>query len=187
MWVVRDADTTIYLFGTFHALDGKRDWFNDEVRQAFDASQDVVLEIITPDDPTALRATMMQRAMDTSGRTLTSKLSPEGRVRLAALLKTHGLPPTALDKFKPFFASLTVATLQFGKMGMGAQHGAEAVIKKAVHRHVEEARRGRDGQRAIGACSTRLSEAEQLKMLEGRAQAGRVDGDRDPGDAQCVE
>ena len=42
MWVVRDADTTIYLFGTFHALDGKRDWFNDEVKQAFDASDDVV-------------------------------------------------------------------------------------------------------------------------------------------------
>ena len=32
MWVVKDADTTIYLFGTFHALDGKRDWFNDEVQ-----------------------------------------------------------------------------------------------------------------------------------------------------------
>ena len=28
IFVVRDADTTIYLFGTFHALDGKSDWFN---------------------------------------------------------------------------------------------------------------------------------------------------------------
>ena len=171
MWVVRDADTTIYLFGTFHALDGKRDWFNDEVKQAFDASQDVVLEIITPDDPTALRATMMQRAMDTSGKTLTSKLSPDGRVRLAALLKTHDLPPTALDKFKPFFASLTVATLQFGKMGMGAQHGAEAVIKKAVA----------GTSKKLGAVETvneqlllldSLSEAEQLKMLESALKQG---------------
>src|SRR5215218_774637 len=51
MWVVKDADTTIYLFGTFHALDGKRDWFNDEVKAAFDASQDVVLEIVTPENP----------------------------------------------------------------------------------------------------------------------------------------
>ena len=38
LWVVRDDDTTIYLFGTFHLLDG-RPWFNDEVRTAFDASQ----------------------------------------------------------------------------------------------------------------------------------------------------
>ena len=54
MWVVKDADTTIYLFGTFHALDGKRDWFNDEVRAAFDASLDVVLEVLTPENPAEL-------------------------------------------------------------------------------------------------------------------------------------
>ena len=36
MWVVKDPDTTIYLFGTFHALDGKSAWFNDEVKTAFD-------------------------------------------------------------------------------------------------------------------------------------------------------
>ena len=35
--VVNDEDTIIYLFGTFHALDGKSDWFNDEVRTAFSA------------------------------------------------------------------------------------------------------------------------------------------------------
>src|SRR5688500_15135618 len=50
MWKVSDADTTINLFGSFHALDGKRDWFTDEVKQAFDASQEVVLEIISPED-----------------------------------------------------------------------------------------------------------------------------------------
>ena len=165
MWMVKDKDTTIYLFGTFHALDGKHDWFNDEVKEAFDASQDVVLEIITPDDPTTLRAAMAQRAMDRSGRTLTSKLSPEGRVRLAAVLKKHGLPPTALDSFKPFFASLTIATLQFGKMGMGANHGAETVIRKAMS----------GTSKKLGAVETveeqltildSLPEAEALRMLE---------------------
>ena len=32
IFVVGDADTTVYLFGTFHALDGKSDWFNNRVR-----------------------------------------------------------------------------------------------------------------------------------------------------------
>ena len=49
LWVVRDADTTIYLFGTFHLLDG-RPWFNDEVRTAFDASDELVMEAILPED-----------------------------------------------------------------------------------------------------------------------------------------
>lgn len=51
LWVVRDADTTIYLFGTVHMLDGKRDWFNDEVKAAFDKSGELVLEADVPADP----------------------------------------------------------------------------------------------------------------------------------------
>ena len=32
IFVVRDADTTVYIFGTFHALDGRSEWFNDRSR-----------------------------------------------------------------------------------------------------------------------------------------------------------
>jgi len=52
LWVVNDEDTVIYLFGTFHALDGRTDWFNDEVRTAFSASEEVVLETLVPQEPT---------------------------------------------------------------------------------------------------------------------------------------
>ena len=51
IWVVNDADTVIYLFGTFHALDGKSAWFNDEVETAFARSDELVLETIIPDTP----------------------------------------------------------------------------------------------------------------------------------------
>ena len=49
LWVVNDEDTIIYLFGTFHALDGKSDWFNDEVATAFTASDELILETIIPE------------------------------------------------------------------------------------------------------------------------------------------
>ena len=42
MRLVKDEDTTIYLFGTFHALDRKSDWFNDEVKSAFDRSRKLI-------------------------------------------------------------------------------------------------------------------------------------------------
>ena len=57
---------------------------------------------------------------------------PPGRTRLAAALAKNKMPAGALDRFKPFFASVTLASLQFGSMGMGAEQGAEAVIKRAV-------------------------------------------------------
>ena len=49
MWVLRDADTTIYLFGTFHALDGKSEWFNGAVRNAFASADELVLETVIPE------------------------------------------------------------------------------------------------------------------------------------------
>jgi uncharacterized protein len=51
IFVVRDADTTVYLFGTFHALDGKAEWFNDQVRDAFERSDELVLETLVPERP----------------------------------------------------------------------------------------------------------------------------------------
>jgi len=56
IWVVNDEDTIIYLFGTFHALDGKSAWFNDEVKTAFSASNELVLETLVPEAPRAPRA-----------------------------------------------------------------------------------------------------------------------------------
>src|SRR5258708_32452629 len=51
MFVVRDADTTIYIFGTFHALDGQAKWFNNQVRNAFETSNELVLETLIPERP----------------------------------------------------------------------------------------------------------------------------------------
>lgn len=51
MFVVRDADTTIYIFGTFHALDGHAQWFGENVRNAFEQSDELVLETLVPERP----------------------------------------------------------------------------------------------------------------------------------------
>ncbi|QIK77723.1 TraB/GumN family protein [Sphingomonas piscis] len=48
LWAVQDEDTTIYLFGTFHALDERSDWFRDDVRAAFTISDELVLETMLP-------------------------------------------------------------------------------------------------------------------------------------------
>jgi uncharacterized protein YbaP (TraB family) len=51
MFLVRDADTTIYIFGTFHALDGQSQWFGNQVRDAFEQSNELVLETLVPEGP----------------------------------------------------------------------------------------------------------------------------------------
>ena len=38
LWVIKDADTTIYLFGTVHVLKDNIKWFDGGVKAAYDAS-----------------------------------------------------------------------------------------------------------------------------------------------------
>src|SRR5438552_10977943 len=54
IFVVHDADTTVYLFGTFHALDSQAEWFNDQVKDAFEKSDELVLETLIPEGPKPL-------------------------------------------------------------------------------------------------------------------------------------
>lgn len=57
LWMVSDGDTTIYLFGTFHALDGSSNWFRDRVRTAFAEADELVLETLVPRHSAARPAT----------------------------------------------------------------------------------------------------------------------------------
>ena len=52
IFVVGDGDTTVYIFGTFHALDGQSNWFDSKVRDAFEQSDELVLETLVPEKPT---------------------------------------------------------------------------------------------------------------------------------------
>jgi uncharacterized protein len=165
IWVVKDPDTTIYLFGTFHALDGKSDWFNDEVKTAFDHADELVLELPPMEDKAALQPVIMKYALDTSGKPLLEKLSPVAKEKYVEALGELGAPPTAFDKFRPFFAALTVVMAGAQKLGMTGEQGAEAILTKAA----------KDDKKPISGLETvdyqmslfaNLSEADQIKMLE---------------------
>ena len=56
LFVVRDADTTIYIFGTFHALDARSKWFGERIHDAFEQSSELVLETLIPETPSPLPA-----------------------------------------------------------------------------------------------------------------------------------
>jgi len=133
LFVVRDADTTIYLFGTIHLLDG-RTWFNDEVKTAFDASGELVLEARLPEDPGALAGTMMQYAVDSSGRTLSSRLTPAQNAALNAALGRIGVPQGAFDRFEPWFVSLTLTAVLAQDLGISTDNGPETILTRAAQR-----------------------------------------------------
>jgi uncharacterized protein YbaP (TraB family) len=136
LWVVRDEDTTIYLFGTFHLLDS-RPWFNDEIKTAFDASNELVMEAILPEDPASLQPVIMRYAVDPDGRTLSSRLTAEQNAELGRALTAVGVPATAFDRFEPWFVSMSLAVLSAQKLGISGAAGPETVLTQAAHaRHM---------------------------------------------------
>ena len=165
LWVVKDEDTTVYLFGTFHMLDGKRDWFNDEVKTAFDASDELILEALMPEDPSEMQPLIVKYAVDASGKTLTSKLPADVKTKYEAELKAAGIPAVAFDPLEPWFASMALTGVAAQKLGLTPAHGPEAILRKAA-----DARKVPVGE--LEGIEFQLSlfdkmpEAQQIKFLD---------------------
>ncbi|MET0137693.1 MAG: TraB/GumN family protein [Sphingobium sp.] len=131
LWVVRDSDTTIYLFGTIHVLRPDIRWFHGPVKQAFDKSGTLVVEVVTP-DAQAVAATTARLALDPDGPPLTQKLDAPTRARYLALLSKVGLMQAQLDPFQPWFAAVSLSIAPLEKLGYRPDYGVEEVLKKAA-------------------------------------------------------
>ena len=129
LYVVRDSDTTIYLFGTAHLLPPNLDWFNDEVKRAFDDSQELYLEIIPPEDPSELAPLMSKLAVDLSGRKLSSQLDNQQRRIISKGLRQFGLRLEQVDPLEPWAVGLQVASLIAVSAGLDPETGAETVLE----------------------------------------------------------
>ncbi len=109
LYVVNDEDTVIYLFGTFHALDGKSEWFNDEVQTAFSGSDELVLETIVP--------------------AFLLKKPPVQRAPRQGL----GLQPVGPYAGSASFLTTSKTVMSAGRSrGMSTDQGADAILREAA-------------------------------------------------------
>jgi len=127
MWLVRDADTTIYLFGTVHALPPGVDWLNGPVATAFDNSQELVTEIVET-DPAGMQAAVLAKAMLPAGQSLRAMLTPPQRTAFEATLAANGLPAAAFDRMKPWYAAMVLSTLPVMRQGYASENGVEELL-----------------------------------------------------------
>ena len=125
LWAVKDADTTVYLFGTVHVLKPGLSWFDGAVQKAFDKSDELVLELVLPDDQAEVAKATLPMAMDQSGKPLPQKLDPETLAAYQATLTGLGLPANAFDAFEPWFAGVTLSVLPLTKHGYDPNQGVE--------------------------------------------------------------
>ncbi|MET0370214.1 MAG: TraB/GumN family protein [Sphingobium sp.] len=132
LWQVKDADTTIYLFGTVHVLKPGTEWLRPGVKAAFGKADELVLEIIEPEDANQMAAAMATRAIATDGMKLSDRLEPAAREKYQAAMTANGLPWASFEGFNPWMAGMALSVAPLERLGYKAELGVEKTLSGAA-------------------------------------------------------
>jgi uncharacterized protein len=175
MWVVGDADTTVYLFGTIHLLPSNYQWRTARFDQAVDSSQQLVVETIVDDkNPAKLMAAMSSLAFSPGLPPLAERVPPAKRAALAAAVKKSGFPPQAFDRMETWAAAFILLGNQFRDMGLKGGEGVEAVLRNNFISKGKAIGELESNVEQLGFFDT-LPENAQRQLLEGAiTQSGEM-------------
>lgn len=135
IWVAKDFDSTLYLFGTVHLLPDDLAWQRDDMRQAFNEAGTVFFEVDTGPqakiDATVLTTRLGLRS---DGFRLSERLDNYQRNLMEAAANNGDVTIAALDGMEPWLASeyLTFAAAQ--NAGLSAALSADEALKSRAER-----------------------------------------------------
>ncbi|WP_329742826.1 TraB/GumN family protein [Dyella sp. A6] len=129
LWVARQGSSTVYLFGTVHLLPHDTDWRFPALQKALDQSQALYIEI-TDDSQAHMTALVLRYGLDPA-HPLSSLLTQQEQVRLAAAAKTAGVPggSATLNVMHPWLAALTLSVAPLLKAGLDPRQGVDKQLK----------------------------------------------------------
>lgn len=128
LWKLSDPDTTIYLFGTVHALPASMTWSNAAIDQAVGGADTLVLEVDTQEAARNAQAIFTKLARSSGLPPIAARIDPALRPALDAMLAKAGIAPAALDGLESWAAALTIASGQIRAAGASTGAGVEAQL-----------------------------------------------------------
>lgn len=132
LWVVKDEDTTIYMLGTVHFLKPGLTWFDEAVKEAFDKSDSLVLEV-KPGNPAEDQQVFVKYAIDQTGVAARTTLTAEQQKSYEAAMTSLGLPVNGFDPFKPWAVGLVMQVTSLQKVGFDPNQGVEKILEAAAN------------------------------------------------------
>ena len=163
LWVVRDADSTLYLFGTVHVLRPTTAWGSARVDAAFDSADQVWFEISNPDDQAAIMPLIQQHGLSPD-RPLSSLLTAEEMTVLNTIAASAGMPAGQIDVFRPWLAGLALSVAPLMKAGYDPRSGVELVLKARAEAAGKPIQAFETIDKQVGILAG-MSEADQLASL----------------------
>jgi uncharacterized protein YbaP (TraB family) len=129
MWVVRDRDSEMVLFGSVHILPRNLDWAPLELTRALAAADDLWFEL--PIDA-ASEADTGQLALKAGvlppDQSLFKLLPPKDAEQMSRVAAAYNVSPALLDRLQPWLAEISLAGAAYRKADADAASGVEKTI-----------------------------------------------------------
>lgn len=133
VWIVRDHDSEMLLFGSVHLLPPGLDWRPQALDEALAEADDLWFELpVGPATDQEAARLAMRLGVLPPGPGLYERLPEESRLRLGRLAVKYGVPPNMLDQLKPWFAEVLLVTTMVGARGADIAHGVERQVSAAA-------------------------------------------------------
>jgi uncharacterized protein YbaP (TraB family) len=133
IWIVRDGDSELVIFGSVHVLPADLDWRPPALDVALAQADDVWFELpIDPATQSRIAELALEKGLLPKGVSLSQLLPPADRARLERVSIRAGIRPEQLQRFKPWLAEASMALADFGRQGGRAQKGVEQVLSASL-------------------------------------------------------
>lgn len=167
VWRLQKGASTVYLFGTIHALPPHFDWETPEIQAIVNGADRLVLEAVIDQDPAKSAAALFKLGMAPgSPPSLAERIDPRYRDALAALERKSAVPAATLDKMKTWAAGMVLFGATVQNLGVSSADGVEEHLK-AQFRAAGKPIEGLETlEQQLGFFDT-LDEAQQREFLRG--------------------
>ena len=176
VWRLRDADTTIYMFGTIHALPAALKWRSAALDSIITDVDELVLETVEDKDtPGEYMNDQLVGAMlaGVDRKPLLDRVDPENRAVLDQLVAELKLPMDFLDLLPTWMVAFEIFYSGADNEGVSPQHGVETVLQD-VFANQKKPVSGIEDAQTVNAALNALSEDQQLVALNQMLTAIRI-------------
>lgn len=126
LWHVQGRAGDVYLLGSVHILPPDVQWRSPAIRTALGRADIFVFEV--PQDEktiTQLQQLIADKGYLPQGQSLRQRVRPALRADYDAALAASGLPPSAVDRMRPWLAGLQIMFAQIAKQNFSADNGVD--------------------------------------------------------------
>lgn len=161
-----DADSEVFLLGTFHVLPPDLDWRSDALGRAIDRAEVILFEaeVDTPAAQQKAAEILAAEGRNPPGVTLTSLLGEDDGARLGEIVDELRLPRDTVDRMRPWQANLLLAVQFIASQGFTPGSGVETVLLREARLRGRELRFLETVEDQLGLF-TGLSPEAELSLL----------------------